>query len=188
MQVTVTGRQFEVTAALRRHLDVRLSRMQRYLERLQGAHVTLSTQKHLYRAEIVLHAAGRDFTSKDTAEDMYSAIDRVTDKLDKQLARFKDKRTSRRKNAGRQNGTNGGAKYGTLRVLRADTVGRGVDAHDVVAAADYPIEGMTVDDAISKLEQNGDAFLVFTNRATELIHVVYRLPDGNYGVVNLHAG
>ena len=187
MQVTVTGRQFEITPALRRHLDVRLNRMHRYLDRLHGAQVTLSTQKHLYRAEVVLHANGRDFTSKDTAEDMYSAVDRVADKLDKQLARFKDKRTSQRKNAGRQNGADGAPKYGTLRVLRADTVGRGIDAHDVVSAADYPIEGMTVDDAIQKLERSGESFLIFTNRATELIHLVYRLPDGNFGVVNLHS-
>lgn len=188
MQVTVTGRQFEITAALRRHLDVRLARMHRYLGHLQSAHVTLSTQKHLYRAEMVLRGDGRDFTSKDTAADMYSAIDRVADKVDKQLVRFKDKRHSLRKGAGRQNGANGQAKYGTLRVLRADTVGRGIEAHDVVSAADYPIEGMTVDDAIQKLERSGDGFLVFTNRATELIHLVYRLPDGNFGVVNLHAG
>src|SRR5262249_14067612 len=146
MQVTVTGRHFEVTSALRAHLDVRLRRMHRFLGKWESAHVTLSAEKHRCRAEIVLHAAGRDFTCKDVCEDMFSALDRVSDKMDKQLQRFKDKRASARKNAGRVNGANG-MKMGTLRVLRADTIGRGANEHDVVEAADYPIDVLTVDEA-----------------------------------------
>jgi putative sigma-54 modulation protein len=187
MQVTVTGRHFEVTSALRTHLDVRLRRMHRFLGKWESAHVTLSAEKHRCCAEIVLHAAGRDFTCKDVSEDMFSALDRVADKMDKQLQRFKDKRASARKNAGRVNGANGMTKMGTLRVLRAGTTGRGANEHDVVEAADYPIDVLSVDEAIARLEENGERFLVFANRATELIHVVYRLEDGNYGVVNLHA-
>ncbi len=72
-------------------------------------------------------------------------------------------------------------------MLRADTVGDGVDKHDVVRAADYPISSMTVDEAILKLEQADASFVVFANRATDLIHVVYKQGDGNYGVLNLHA-
>jgi putative sigma-54 modulation protein len=184
MQVTVTGRHFEVSPALRSYLDERLNRMHRYMGKIQSAHVTLSAEKHRHHAEIVLHLGGRDFTGKEVSEDMQSAVDRVTEKLEKQLLRFKDKRTTARKRAG---GLNGAAKQGTLRVVRADSVGKGLDGLEILEAGDYAIEDLTVDEAIGKLEERGDRFVVFTNRGTDLIHVVYKLPDGNFGVLNLHA-
>jgi len=184
VQINVTGRHFEVTPELRAHLDVRLNRMHRYLDRLQSAHVIVSAEKHRYGAEILLRADGHEFASKDIADDVYSALDRVVDKIDVQIRRFKDKRTTKRKNGGRENGVIE-SKSGTLQVLKAD--GRGTAEHDVLHTTDYPIEVLSVDDAMLKLEQSGESFLVFTNQATELMHVVYKLPDGNFGVVNLHA-
>ena len=185
MQVSVTGRHYEVTPALRTYLDARIDRLQRYDDNIQSAHVTLSTEKHLQRAELVVRIDGKEFTSKEAAEDMYSAVDRVSDKVEKQLRRHKDRRTTARR-SGRGVRANGHLS-GTVRVLRAGTVGSGSDRHEVVRADDVPIDSMTVDEAILKLEQAGEGFVVFTNRATDLIHVVYKQDDGNYGVLNLHA-
>lgn len=188
MQVTVTGRHYEVTTALRSYLDVRLNRLSRYTDEVFKAHVTLSAEKHRHRAEIVVHAEGKDFTSKEVAEDMYVAVDRVADKLEKQLRRLKGKRQAGRK-AGTVRGAaaNGHERIGTLRVLRAGTVGHGSQEHEIVEAGDYPIATMTVDEAILGLEEHEREFVVFANRGTDLIHIVYRSVDGNYGVLNLHA-
>lgn len=188
MQVTVTGRHFDVTPALRAYLDVRLARMHRYLSDIQSAHVMLSSEKHRNRAEVVLHANGKEFTGKDDATDMFSAIDRVAQKLDKQLRRHKDRRTSARKNAGKPAVNGDGQAYqGTLRVLRAASVGRGAELHELITAADYDIETMNVDEAVAALDATQREFLVFANRSTSSFHVVYRLPEGDYGVLDLHA-
>jgi len=45
---------------------------------------------------------------------------------------------------------------------------------------------LSIDEAIQKLEGQDQEFMVFANRATDAIHVVYKLPDGNYGVLNLN--
>jgi putative sigma-54 modulation protein len=189
MQVTVTGRHYEVTPALRSYVDVRLNRLLRYTDKILTAHVTLSAEKHRHRAEIVLRTDGKEFATKEISEDMYSALDRVSDKIEKQLRRLKRRRTSARKDGSvRSSLNNGGApRIGTLRVLRADSVGRGPQEHDIVETGHYPLEAMTVDEAILRLEEHEDNFIVFANRATELVHIVYKLPDGNYGVLNLHA-
>lgn len=186
MQVSVTGRHYEVTAALRTYLDARLDRLQRYDDSILSVQVTLSTEKHLHHAELVVRANGKDFTSKETSEDMYSAVDRVSDKIEKQLRRHKDRKTTARRSGRGAKGSNGSLS-GTMRVLRAGTVGSGPEQHDVLRAADFPIDAMTVDEAILKLEQAHENFVVFSNRATDLIHVVYKQEDGNYGVLNLHA-
>ena len=116
---------------------------------------------------------------------MYSAVDRAADKLEKQLRRFKDRRVSSRK-AGRDDRTNGDAPSGTLRVLKAGSVGSGPEAHQVLKAMDYILELLTIDEAIVKLERQDENFLVFSNRGTDLIHIVYRDAGGDYGVLNLH--
>ncbi len=188
MQVTVTGRHYEVTPALHTYLDARLSRLHRFMDKILSAVVTLSAEKHQCRAEVVLHTRGKDFTGKEIADDMYSALDRVTDKLEKQVRRFKDRRTTARRRAGAKVGKgNGVALAGTLRVLRAGTVGRTPQEHEILQAGDFPIETMTVDEAILRLEQAEESFVVFANRSSELIHIVFKRDDGHYGVLNLHA-
>jgi putative sigma-54 modulation protein len=191
MQISVTGRHCEVTSAQRKYLDARLERLHRFADRIQSAQVTLSAEKHRSKAEVVLHLDGRDFRSRDTSEDMYAAIDGVAAKLEKQLRRFKSRRTTARKTAARKTSaakTNGQAALsGTLRVLRAGSVGSGTERHDVLAASDYPLETLTVDEAILRLEQRDEGFVVFSSTASELIHIVYKMQDGNYGVLNLHA-
>jgi putative sigma-54 modulation protein len=188
MQVTVTGRHYEVTPALRTYVDARLERLLRYSDNITTVHVILSAEKHRHGAEIVLHGAGKDLTSKEVADDMYSAIDAVSEKLEKQLRRLKRKRTATRKGGSiREAATTNGTRFGTLRILRAGSVGRGAEEHDIVETGEYPLEHLTVDEAILRLEDRKDHFLVFANRSTEFIHIVYKMSDGNYGVLNLPA-
>jgi putative sigma-54 modulation protein len=189
MQVTVTGRHYEVTPALHTYLDARLTRLHRFMDKILSAVVILSTEKHRFRAEVVLHTRGKDFTGKEIADDMYSALDRVTDKLERQVRRFKDRRTTTRRRAGAKAAatSNGTPFAGTLRVLRAGTVGRTPQEHELLHAGDFPIEKMTVDEAILRLEQAEESFVVFANRSSELIHIVFKRDDGHYGVLNLHA-
>jgi putative sigma-54 modulation protein len=189
MQITVTGRHCEVTSAQRKYLDARLERLHRFADRIQSAQVTLSAEKHRSKAEVVLHLDGRDFRSRETSEDMYAAIDGVAAKLEKQLRRFKSRRDTVRKTARKAAVKSNGQTplSGTLRVLRAGSVGGGTERHDVVTASDYPLDTMTVDEAILRLEQREEGFVVFSSAVSDLIHIVYRMPDGNYGVLNLHA-
>jgi putative sigma-54 modulation protein len=189
MQVTVTGRHFEVTPALRSYVEARLDRMHRYMGRIHAAHVTLSVEKHRHRAEFVLQSEGHEFTCKEVSEDMFSALDQASEKLERQIRRFKDKRTTARKSGGRRVAAGDGRTPlpAGLRVLRSGSIGKGPHAHEIVSTGDYPIEKLSVDDAILKLEKMDEEFMVFANRATDAIHVVYKLPDGNYGVLNLEA-
>ena len=185
MQVSVTSRHYEVTPALRTYMDARIDRFQRWASNILSAQVTLGSEKHRHTAEIILRTEGKDFAGKDESEDMYSAVDRAADKIEKQLRRFKDRRVSARK-AGREGRTNGIIPSGTLRVLKAASVGKGPETHEVLRAIDYVLEPLTIDEAIIKLESREEKFLVFSNRATDLIHIVYRDEQGDYGVLNLH--
>jgi putative sigma-54 modulation protein len=184
MQVSVTGRHYEVTPALKAYIDARLERFARWATPV-STQVMLSAEKHRHRAEIILRIEGKEFASKNQSEDMYSAVDCSADKIERQLRRFKDRKKTARKN-GQGARMNGELISGTLRVLKAGSVGKGPELHEIVRASEYQLEPLTIDEAIVKLEKRQENFLVFSNRGTDLIHIVYRDAEGDYGVLNLH--
>jgi putative sigma-54 modulation protein len=101
MKVDITGRHIDVTDGLRTHTEDKLAKLERFLDGTDGeAHVVLFIEKHRHVAEIqVKHRMGT-FTGTEETGDLYVSIDSVVDKLEKQIRRFKDKRTARRRREG----------------------------------------------------------------------------------------
>lgn len=93
MQIQVSGHQFEVSPALREYAIEKIERIARHFERLIDVHVILRTDNKVHEAEANIQAAGRVFNAVGTAEDMYAAIDALSDKLDAQVRKYKEKLT-----------------------------------------------------------------------------------------------
>ena len=91
MQITTTARHFELTPALKEHIEERMARLRRYFDQLMKSHVTLSVQKHEHLAEISLHANGVIFNGHGKSEDMYVSVDLAVDKLERQIKKHKEK-------------------------------------------------------------------------------------------------
>ena len=94
MEITVTGRKIEMTDALRNRVEVKIKGIQRFLEGTKDVHIVLSVEKHRHFAEILLNANGYMIHCKEETDNMYSTIDRVIEKLLKQLKKHKDKITN----------------------------------------------------------------------------------------------
>jgi len=93
MQSTITGRHMEITEALRDYIDTKLKRLDRHHEPPTSAQVILSVEKLDQKAEAILHVSGETIFADAVEQDMYAAIDGLTDKLDRQLRRHKERRT-----------------------------------------------------------------------------------------------
>jgi len=91
MEVEITGRQLEVTPALRDYVRTRVAKAEKYVARNFGARVILEVDKLSHIAEIILNVKGAQLTAKGDAEEMYAAIDKAMDKVEHQLRRYKDK-------------------------------------------------------------------------------------------------
>lgn len=96
MQIQITGHQMELTPALREYVQSKMERILRHFDHLTDAHFILSVDKLTHKAEGVLNAAGKRLFADATAEDMYAAIDALSDKLDRQVRRHKEKLTDHR--------------------------------------------------------------------------------------------
>lgn len=95
MQIDVSGQNIEITQALRAYVTEKLDRLERHFGNLIGARVVLRLEKLQHMAEATVSVGGRtnDIHADASAEDMYAAIDKLVDKLDRQVRRHKDKVT-----------------------------------------------------------------------------------------------
>ncbi len=93
MQLNVTGHHIEITPALRSYVQKKLERIERHFEQVIDVHCVLSVEKLRQKAEATLHVSGSAIYADSTEENMYAAIDLLTDKLDRCVKKHKEKLT-----------------------------------------------------------------------------------------------
>lgn len=91
MQINVTGKNIEVTPAIKSYLTDKLTALDKRFSSLTLTHVVLHVENHDQIAEATLHFAGNDFHATATSPDMYQSIDLLEAKLISQLTKHKEK-------------------------------------------------------------------------------------------------
>ena len=104
MNLQLTGHHLEITPALRDYIMSKLARISNHFDHVIDVKVTLSVEKLAQKVEATLHVPGNDLHAECVDENMYSAIDLLTDKLDRQVVKHKEKN-------GNHNKTNGAVKH-----------------------------------------------------------------------------
>lgn len=95
MQLSISGHHVDVTDALKSYTSEKLARLERHFDQITNVHVVLSVEKLKQRAEATMHVSGAELFADADSEDMYAAIDALTDKLDRQLLKHKEKLVNR---------------------------------------------------------------------------------------------
>ncbi|MGQ9556717.1 MAG: ribosome hibernation-promoting factor, HPF/YfiA family [Desulfurispora sp.] len=170
MQVQVRGRNMEVTPALKDYVEKRLGKLERFLENLNEAQVTMTVEKDSHRVEVTLPLNGMILRGEETTGDMYSSIDLVVDKLEKQIDRYKGRLTRR--------GGRGAGETAAAALAAGEENGP-----RVVRTKRFAFKPMTVDEAVLQMNLLGHSFFVFSNAETEQVNVVYKRRDGNFGLI-----
>lgn len=91
MNLNITGRHIEVTPAIREYVTTKLDRVIRHFDNVTSINVILSVEKLTQKAEVTLHVRGKDIYVESNDADLYAAIDSMTDKLDRQVIKYKQK-------------------------------------------------------------------------------------------------
>ena len=90
MEVVIKGRHLEITDALRSHIEHKISKIERYINKITEVDIILSVEKYRHMAEITFIAKGIKLNGKEITNDMYSSIDKVMDKIEKQVKKRKE--------------------------------------------------------------------------------------------------
>ena len=94
MHINLTGHHVDITDPLRDYVHSKFQRLERHFDNVTNVHVILSVEKLRQKAEATMKVAGGASVFADAVhEDMYAAIDNLTDKLDRQVMRHKEKIT-----------------------------------------------------------------------------------------------
>jgi len=93
MQINLTGHHVDITPALRTFVENKFSRLERHIDNMTRIHVILSIEKERQKAEASILVNKGKIYADAQHEDMYAAIDVLTDKLDRQIKKHKEKLT-----------------------------------------------------------------------------------------------
>jgi putative sigma-54 modulation protein len=93
MQINLTGHHVEITPAIRDYINEKLQRIERHFENATDIHFILTVEKLEHKAEATLNVSGNTLHAHSVESDMYAAIDSLTDKLDRQVRKHKEKIT-----------------------------------------------------------------------------------------------
>jgi putative sigma-54 modulation protein len=177
MQLNITARHLKLTPAIREYVEKKLEKANRFLDHLIWAQVVLDVSKRRHTAEIIIHAAGHTFTSQEESIDLYAAIDLASDTLDEQLRRYKERHRERRPENPRRTGRSK-TWESESDVSLAEPINPRVSSTRVLR-----LEPLSVNEAITAMEESDSAHWIFLNRENRRVMVLYRKPDKTFGVV-----
>lgn len=175
MKMSIHGRQMVVTPAIKEYAESKIGRVDTYNDGIIEIDVTLSAAKlktgNYHTAEVLVYLEGSTIKASCTEEDLYAAIDQVTDKLERQLKKHKEKI----KDAIR-------SREPVAKRLKFDPETKTVEKEAAEVVTVYlPPKPMSLEEAILQLEVMNRQFLAYTDINTEETHIIYRRKDGDYG-------
>ncbi len=96
MKIKITGRHIDVSDSLKDYADKKISKLEKYFQQLIDIHLILYVEKLDHAAELNITGDSVQFHAREKAADLYSAIDLLVDKMETQIARFKERIQSRK--------------------------------------------------------------------------------------------
>jgi len=177
MQLSITGRNFELTDDVHEYVEKRINKIKTFFNRILETQLVIEVQRRRYTTEIALTANRASFHAQGQSEDIFASIDEAIDKMDKQIRRFKERiRDRRHRMSQREVAVQLSAVGEIAEVQLEEEEPRVVRTYDKLA--DKP---MTVEEAAMQFNLSKEDFLVFLNAETDQINVLYRMRSGNYG-------
>lgn len=182
MQLVVKGKNMEISDRLRKFVEDKVARLERVLPEMAEAEVELSAAKtksanSRYAVQITLKVNGALIRGEQSAADTYTAMDAVLDKIDRQIVRYKTKKS----------GTQAKAK-GAIEPVALSTAEEEIEPPEegqgrLVRVKRFSMKPMDVDEALEQMQLLGHDFFVFYNSETETVSVVYKREDGDFGLI-----
>lgn len=172
MNIKVTGKDLEVTDAIKAYVEKKVERLAKYFDDEFDVVATVKSEKTEKVAEIRVSVKGDLYKAVTAHKDLYAAIDKDIDILEGQIRKFKTKKEKMLRDASS--------------MAKEEMQTKNIEIEDeVIKELYYSIRPMGTDDAKLKLQEKpNDKFLAFINIETGKVNVIYKLNDGkNYGIV-----
>ncbi len=192
MDFIVKGRNIDLTDDLKQMAEKKIKvRVEKYYNKVIQVEVELSKEKNpkiakSNIAEVTVFTDGEIIRSKESAAEMHEAIDKVANKLERQIKKYRSKTIQK----GRRN--NGGIKTAGFEDIQPVVKNKSASLKNIeadlkehiVKIKTFTIKSTTPVEAIMQMELLGHDFFIFINSETGKTAVIYRRNDKDYGLID----
>lgn len=180
MQISLTFRNMDAEDWLKEHVNKRLRKLARYIDKPAEAHVILSVEKFRNVAEVNLSSKGVKINGKEEEKEMITAVDNVIDKIERQLRKHKEKIRNHKENSSFN-------EIVAMETESADVFEEDEGQPKIVEVRRVVLQPMSVDDAILEIEDSNNRFVLYRDSSSERVNVIYRRDDGNYVLIEANS-
>ena len=194
-QISIIGKHFQITDAIRNYMLEKLSKVDRIVDQIIDMNVVLDTQKLDHSCSIFMNFIHFHIKVSANTDNMYSAIDKGTDKLIRLVRKYKTRLQSHRA----KHISDVDIHVNVIQALKDDVkiINDEIEAetalveenryklHEVVAQEKMKLKTLTHDEALMKMEITDDSFLIFRSEEDRKLKLIYRREDLNYGLVDI---
>lgn len=175
MRFEYTGRHVDVSPGIRKHVQNHFKKLDHIFNGTEAStHVIIAVEKNRHIGELVVYWRDHTLTAKEVNADMYMALTRAMEKVEKQAIKLK-KKIIDRKQGGRRTSAVAPNPDGQLEATPRPP--------RIIAARRYSIKPMTAEEAALRLSSDPDQFVVFRDADTQRVGVLYKRKDGNFGLI-----
>ena len=173
MKITITGRKIELTQSMKDAAQKKLSKLSKFFSDDAEANVTFSIERERQTVEVTIYNGGMIYRAQETSSDMYAALDKVVDVIERQIRKNKTRLEKR---------------------LRANAFDKTSDfapdfeeekEFNIVKTKRYSLKPMSAEEAILQMNLLGHEFYLFKNAETNDNNLVYKRKNGDYGLIEI---
>ena len=185
MNIIISGKQMDLTEAIKNAIEEKLGRLDFYLHPETEVKVTVSAKGHRstkrtrQNVEVtIIPISGPIIRAVDSEESLYTAIDVVYDKLNKQLRNYKNRLKDKHQ-------SNKSIRFDAIEDIEENDYSSNEDNLDIVIerTKKFGVKPMSPEEAVLQMDLLGHDFYMFKNDESNDISIVYRRKNGGYGLI-----
>lgn len=173
MRFIISGKNIQVTDALKENVIEKIGRLDKYFREDVEAHVTLSVKKDRQKIEVTIPMKGSIIRAEEESDDMYVSIDLVVDVIERQIRKYKTKLLKKNRSEVEQ-------VYTPNFITEEDDIDEEIQ---IVRTKRFGFKPMLPEEACVQMDLLRHNFFVFVNGDTNQVNVVYKRKDGTYGII-----
>jgi putative sigma-54 modulation protein len=178
MDMQITGKNLDISVAANNYIKRKLAKVNRYLKKIEAFEVVASEEKtrspdQRFIMQVTVQNRGTILRGEERGADLYTAIDKVAEVMNRQVEHYKGKLPSSRRRGTR-----------SIRTPASEIPPSEVEAGPrIVKTKRFDVKPMDIDEAIDQMVLLAHDFFLFYNTDNNKINLIYKRKDGNYGLI-----
>lgn len=172
MNITISARKTTVKDSFRDWAEKKLKKLDRFFEEDAQATIVVTNERERETVEVTVQSRGMIFRAEKTSADRLDSLDAVVEALTRQIVKNKNKLEKK-----------GKTRAASLEGFEGYSADVAEEEYHVVKTKEFDLKPMSVDEAILQMNMLDHQFYMFQNDANDLVCIVYKRNDGDYGLL-----